>query len=110
MERPNNGGRNPTTFYYRPGRLYDQSVTIVPANGDYTTPNGSRFVESLLFNLTRMNEEAGGTPPNVKGCGPEIQPFVYKYSRAGERTARASLMSELAQWDSFYVIVGSAAG
>jgi hypothetical protein len=34
--------------------LYEQSVTILPANGDYATPNGSRFVESLLFNLTRF--------------------------------------------------------
>jgi hypothetical protein len=52
-------------------------VTILPANGDYTTPNGSRFVESLLFNLTRMDQEAGGTPPNIQGCGPTIQPFNF---------------------------------
>ncbi len=78
MDMPNNGGRNLTTFYFRGGKLYEQSVTILPANGDYTTPNGSRFVESLLFNLTRMDQEAGGTPPNIAGCGPTIQPFTYK--------------------------------
>jgi hypothetical protein len=78
MDRPNNGGRNLTTFYFRGGKLYEQSVTILPANGDYTTPNGSRFVESLLFNLTRLNDEAGGTPPNIEGCGAAIQPFDFK--------------------------------
>lgn len=78
MDLPNNGGRNLTTFYFRDGKLYEQSVDILPANGDYTSPNGSRFVESLLFNLTRMNDEAGGTPPNIQGCGPNIQPFNFK--------------------------------
>lgn len=80
MDMPNGGGRNLTTFYFRDGKLYEQSVTIMPANGDYSSPNGSRFVESLLFNLTRMDAEAGGVPPNIQGCGPNIQPFNYKPS------------------------------
>jgi hypothetical protein len=78
MDMPNNGGRNLTTFYFREGRLYEQSVIILPANGDYSLPNGSRFVESLLFNLTRLPEEAGGVPPNIQGCAPQIKPFTYK--------------------------------
>jgi len=78
MDMPNGGGRNLTNFYFRDGKLYEQSVTILPANGDYSSPNGSRFVESLLFNLTRMDAEAGGIPPNIQGCGPSIQPFNYK--------------------------------
>ncbi|HXJ00197.1 MAG TPA: hypothetical protein VNH44_03175 [Micropepsaceae bacterium] len=78
MDLPNNGGRNLTNFYFRDGRLYEQSVVILPANGDYGSPNASRFVESLLFNLTRMDEETGSTPPNIQGCGPTIQPFNYK--------------------------------
>jgi hypothetical protein len=79
MDMPG-GGRNLTTFYFRDGKLYEQSVVVLPANGDYSSPNGSRFVESLLFNLTRMDQEAGGTPPNIQGCGPTIQPFVYRPS------------------------------
>ena len=78
MDFPNGGGRNQTNFYFRDGRLYEQSVTILPANGDYSSPNGSRFVESLLFNLTHMEEETGSKPPNIEGCGPEIQPFNFK--------------------------------
>jgi hypothetical protein len=75
MDMPNGGGRNTTNFYFRDGKLYEQSVVVLPANGDYTSPNGSRFVESLLFNLTRMDQEAGGKPPNIQGCGATIQPF-----------------------------------
>jgi hypothetical protein len=78
MDMPNGGGRNTTTFYFRDGKLYEQSVTVLPANGDFASPNGSRFVESLLFNLTRLDQEAGAIPPNIEGCGPAIQPFVYK--------------------------------
>jgi hypothetical protein len=78
MDLPNNAGRNLTTFYFHDGKLYEQSVVILPANGDYGSPNGSRFVESLMFNLTRMSEEAGGTPPNIEGCGTTIQPFNIK--------------------------------
>ena len=77
MDYPNGGGRNLTNFYFRDGKLYEQSVTILPANGDYSSPVGSRFVESLLFNLTRMDQEAGGTPPNIQGCGTTIQPFNF---------------------------------
>jgi len=36
MDIPNNGGRNLTTFYFRGGKLYEQSVTILPASGDYS--------------------------------------------------------------------------
>jgi len=78
MDFPNEGGRNQTNFYFRDGKLYEQSVTILPANGDYAGPYGSRFVESLLFNLTRMEDETGSVPPNIQGCGPDIQPFTYK--------------------------------
>src|SRR5262249_58997174 len=78
MDMPMGGGGILTIFFFGDGKLYEQSVTILPANGDYSSPNGSRFVESLLFNLTRMDAEAGGVPPNIQGCGPNIQPFNYK--------------------------------
>ena len=78
MDYPNDGGRNQTNFYFRDGKLYEQSVTILPANGDYGGPYGSRFVESLMFNLSRMDEEIGSKPPNIQGCGPDIQPFTFK--------------------------------
>ena len=75
MDYPNGQGRNLTTFYFRDGRLYEMSVTILPANGDYSTPYGSRFVESLIFNLTRLNETEGKLPPNIQGCNTTIHLF-----------------------------------
>jgi len=75
MDYPNGQGRNLTTFYFRDGKLYEMSVQILPANGDYGSPTGSRFVESLIFNLERQKETAEGLPPNIQGCGTTIQPF-----------------------------------
>ena len=78
MDLPNNGGRNLSTFYFRDGMLYIQSVDILPANGDYTTPDASRFVESLIFNLSRVEEEGGGKSSNIPGCGTTVKPFTFK--------------------------------
>jgi hypothetical protein len=78
IDLPNNGGRNLTNFYFRNGKLYKQSSIILPANGDYANPDASRFVESLMFNLTRMQEETDGIPPNIVGCGTKIEPFEFK--------------------------------
>ena len=74
MDYPNGQGRNLTTFYFRDGKLYEMSVQILPANGDYGTPTASRFVESLVFNVARM-KETEGLPPNIQGCGTTIQEF-----------------------------------
>ena len=81
MDLPNNGGRNVTAFYFRDGKLYEQSVVILPANGDYNSPYASRFVDSLVFNLSRLPEEAGGPVPNIQGCGTQVTPFTFKPAR-----------------------------
>ncbi|SRR6266566_4802067 len=78
MDMSNGAGRNLTTFYFRDGKLYEQSVTVLSANGDYSSPNGSRFVESLRFNLSLLDGEANGKPTYIDGCGSEIKPFTYK--------------------------------
>jgi hypothetical protein len=77
MDLANKGGRSITTFYFHEGKLYEQSATISPANGDYTSPYGTRFVESLLFNLTRLDDEAGGEAKMIAGCGTDLPPFKY---------------------------------
>jgi len=74
MDYPDGKGRNLTTFYFRDGRLYEMSVQILPENGDYASPTGSRFVESLVFNLERM-KETEGLPTNIQGCGTTLMPF-----------------------------------
>src|ERR1700752_2776003 len=47
----NGGGRSIANFYFYNGKLYEQSVTISPANGDYNSPYSARFLESLMFNI-----------------------------------------------------------
>lgn len=78
VDKPKNGGRNITAFYFRDGHLYEQSIMILPANGDYETPYASRFIDSLLFNLSRLNEETGGKHKFIESCGTTIKPFTYK--------------------------------
>jgi hypothetical protein len=78
VDAPNNGGRNITAFYFRDGHLYEQSIVILPASGDYSSPFGSRFIDSLLFNLSRLDEETGGKHEFIQSCGTTIKPFVYK--------------------------------
>jgi len=74
MDYPNGQGRNTTTFYFRDGKLYEMSVQVLPANGDYASPTASRFVESLIFNVERL-KETEGLPTNIQGCNTTIQPF-----------------------------------
>jgi len=31
---------------------------VLPANGDYATPDAGRFIDSLTFNLARANKDA----------------------------------------------------
>ena len=78
IDAPNKGGRNITAFYFRGGNLYEQTIMILPASGDYTTPYASRFIDSLLFNLSRLDEETGGKHEFIQGCGTKITPFTYK--------------------------------
>jgi len=78
VDIPGIGGRNITAFYFRDGHLYEQSIIILPANGDYSSPFGSRFIDSLLFNLSRLDEETGGKHEFIAGCGKEIKPFTFK--------------------------------
>ena len=75
MDYPNDQGRNTTTFYFRDGKLYEMSVQVLPANGDYATPTATRFVESLIFNVQRLRETEGMLPPSIEGCGTTIQEF-----------------------------------
>jgi hypothetical protein len=58
VDRPNNGGRTLAAFYFTKGKLYTLEATVLPANGDYATPDAGRFVDSLTFNLGRANKDA----------------------------------------------------
>jgi hypothetical protein len=58
VDRPKNGGRTLAAFYFTKGKLYTLEATVLPANGDYATPDTGRFIDSLTFNLGRANKDA----------------------------------------------------
>ncbi|HMI95760.1 MAG TPA: hypothetical protein VK479_04560 [Micropepsaceae bacterium] len=59
VDQPNNGGRTLAAFYFINGRLISLQATVLPANGDYLTPDMGRFVDSLAFRADRA--EKGST-------------------------------------------------
>ena len=58
VDLPNGGGRSMGAFYFRNRHLIQLQVTVLPANGDYLTPDTGRFIDSLAFIPTRINPGA----------------------------------------------------
>jgi len=58
VDLPKNGGRTTAAFYFTKGKLYMLEATVLPANGDYATPDAGRFIDSVTFNLTRAEKNA----------------------------------------------------
>jgi hypothetical protein len=49
IDLPNNGGRTTAAFYFINGRIVSLQATVLPANGDYDSPEMGRFVDSITF-------------------------------------------------------------
>ena len=62
VELPNNGGRNNIATYFTKGHLYVLEATVLPANGDLTTPDPGRFLDSLVFDLSHTEPGASELP------------------------------------------------
>jgi hypothetical protein len=58
VDQPKNGGRTLASFYFTKGKLYVLEATVLPANGDYATPDAGRFIDSITFNLGRADKSA----------------------------------------------------
>jgi hypothetical protein len=58
IDLPNNGGRATAAFYFINGRIISLQATVLPANGDYDTPEMGRFVDSLTFFTVRAADDA----------------------------------------------------
>jgi len=54
----NNGGRMTAAFYFVNGRIVSLQATVLPANGDYDTPEMARFVDSITFFTVRAADDA----------------------------------------------------
>jgi hypothetical protein len=66
IDLPENGGRAMAAFYFVNGRIISLQATVLPANGDYATPDIGRFVDSLTFFTVRAPDDAIELPPPPK--------------------------------------------
>jgi hypothetical protein len=66
IDLPNNAGRTTAAFYFINGRIVSLQATVLPANGDYDTPDMGRFVDSLTFFTVRAADDAIELPPPPK--------------------------------------------
>ena len=58
VDLPNNGGRTTGAFYFVNGRILSLQATVLPANGDYDSPEMGRFVDSITFFPEQAPEDA----------------------------------------------------
>jgi hypothetical protein len=66
IDLPNNGGRATAAFYFVNGRIISLQATVLPANGDYNTPDMGRFVDSVTFFTVRAADDAIELPAPPK--------------------------------------------
>jgi hypothetical protein len=58
IDLPNNAGRSSAAFWFIDGRIVTLQATVLPANGDYDTPEMGRFVDSITFFTVRAPDDA----------------------------------------------------
>ena len=66
VDLPNNGGRTTAAFYFAEGRIVSLQATVLPANGDYDSPEMGRFVDSVSFFTVRAPDDAIELPASPK--------------------------------------------
>jgi hypothetical protein len=66
VDLPNNAGRSSAAFYFVDGRIVSLQATVLPANGDYDTPEMGRFVDSITFFTIRAPDDAIELPAPPK--------------------------------------------
>ncbi len=58
VDLPDNKGRTTGAFYFTKGRLIALEATVLPAHGDFGSPDPGRFIDSLAFTLSRTEPGA----------------------------------------------------
>lgn len=66
IDLPNNGGRTTAAFYFVDGRIVSLQATVLPANGDYDSPEMGRFVDSITFSPEHAPDDATELPAPPK--------------------------------------------
>lgn len=62
FDLPDKGGRENAATYFTKGHLYILEAVVLPANGDFTTPDAGRFLDSLVFDLNHTEPGAAELP------------------------------------------------
>ena len=58
VDLPGNKGRSTGAFYFTKGKLISLEATVLPANGDFASPDPGRFIDSIAFVLSRTDPGA----------------------------------------------------
>ena len=66
IDLPNDGGRTTAAFYFVNGRIVSLQATVLPANGDYGSPEMGRFVDSITFFTELAPDDAMELPAPPK--------------------------------------------
>jgi len=66
IDLPNEGGRTTAAFYFVNGRIVSLQATVLPANGDYDSPEMGRFVDSITFFAEHAPDDAIELPAPPK--------------------------------------------
>jgi len=58
VDLPDKKGRATGAFYFTKGKLFTFEATVLPAHGDFASPDPGRFVDSIVFVLSRAEPGA----------------------------------------------------
>jgi hypothetical protein len=58
IDQPDNKGRTTGAFYFTKGKMISLEATVLPANGNYDSPDPARFIDSIVFMLSRADKNA----------------------------------------------------
>jgi hypothetical protein len=58
VDQPDNKGRTTGAFYFTKGKMISLEATVLPANGNYDSPDPARFIDSIVFVLSRADKNA----------------------------------------------------
>jgi hypothetical protein len=58
VDQPDNKGRTTAAFYFTKGKMISFEATVLPAHGNYESPDPDRFIDSIVFMLSRVDKDA----------------------------------------------------
>jgi hypothetical protein len=58
VDQPDNKGRTTGAFYFTRGKMISLEATVLPAHGNYDSPDPARFIDSIVFVLSRADKNA----------------------------------------------------